>query len=307
MASNFLAPFISLFLAMFLTQKAPNLSNFTTGIDDFGLNITLAGNKPIQIGFEAFYKVKITSSTWPNRSVNGILLSILLLSGDIQLNPGPNWKYPCGACTKPVKINQKGVQCDGCDFWYHTKCCSMSDEIYNTMVNTSFVWLCVNCGQPTFSDPELSLDISSHNSFSLLSPISSDSPSQISQTLSSSTCAINTSIFHSPRTKQHPSNRKSTSKPSLNSLRVMSVNCRSLRSTTKRAEFSSLIEAEKPDIIFGSESHLDNTIHNGEIFPSSYEIFRKDRELGAGGVFIAVHEHYVAAGLPELDSDCEAV
>ena len=90
MASNFVAPFILLSLAIFLTQKAPNLSNFTTGIDGFGLNITLAGNKPIQIGSEAFYGVKTTSSTWPNQSVNGILLSILLLSGDIQLNPGPN-------------------------------------------------------------------------------------------------------------------------------------------------------------------------------------------------------------------------
>ena len=48
---------------------------------------------------------------------------ILLLSGDIYLNPGPsNWKHACGVCNKPVKLNQAGLQCDSCDTWNHLTC-----------------------------------------------------------------------------------------------------------------------------------------------------------------------------------------
>jgi hypothetical protein len=35
------------------------------------------------------------------------LIRLLILSGDIALNPGPV-KYPCGKCSKPVRKNQKG-------------------------------------------------------------------------------------------------------------------------------------------------------------------------------------------------------
>ena len=56
--------------------------------------------------------------------------------------------------TKTVKSNQKGIQCDHCDLWYHTKCCSIGDEMYNILANSSCVWLCplVSCGLPSFSD-----------------------------------------------------------------------------------------------------------------------------------------------------------
>ena len=63
-----------------------------------------------------------------------LLLQVLLLSGDVQLNPGPI-RYPCGveACGKPVKSNQKGIQCDGCFSWFHTKCIKFENfEIAST-------------------------------------------------------------------------------------------------------------------------------------------------------------------------------
>ena len=44
-----------------------------------------------------------------------VVLNILLLCGDVDLNPGPQWKYPCGVCRKPVKSNQKGIRCAYCD------------------------------------------------------------------------------------------------------------------------------------------------------------------------------------------------
>ena len=82
-----------------------------------------------------------------------MLLKTLLLSGDIQLNPGPI-KYPCGApdCGKPVKSNQKGIQCDSCLLWYHTKCIYMSDDEYYTLGTSDMAWYCYKCCLPPFTD-----------------------------------------------------------------------------------------------------------------------------------------------------------
>lgn len=51
-----------------------------------------------------------------------LLPSLLLLSGNMELNPGPQYKQPCGKCTRPLKSNQKGIKCYMCDVWYHAKC-----------------------------------------------------------------------------------------------------------------------------------------------------------------------------------------
>ena len=39
---------------------------------------------------------------------------LLMLSGDIELNPGPV-KFPCTICKNPVKKNQRGLCCDVCN------------------------------------------------------------------------------------------------------------------------------------------------------------------------------------------------
>ena len=43
--------------------------------------------------------------------------SLILLSGDANLNPGPV-KNPCVLCNKGCRSNQKAVRCDDCDNWY---------------------------------------------------------------------------------------------------------------------------------------------------------------------------------------------
>jgi hypothetical protein len=60
-------------------------------------------------------------------------------------------------------------------------------------------------------------------------------------------------------------------------------------------------------VICGQESHIDSSFTNGEIFPSGYNISRKDRNVNGGGVFVAVSEKYVATTEYSLDSACEIV
>ena len=43
-------------------------------------------------------------------------LLLLLLSGDIETNPGP---YMCPTCNRPWTRRTGGIQCGGCDSWTH--------------------------------------------------------------------------------------------------------------------------------------------------------------------------------------------
>ena len=86
-------------------------------------------------------------------SVLSHFMFIMLLScGDVHPCPGPktpNYKYPCGVCKKPVKCNQKGILCDLCNLWHHTKCINMPNETYFRLANdTEEPWECPDCSFP---------------------------------------------------------------------------------------------------------------------------------------------------------------
>ena len=65
---------------------------------------------------------------------NSCLMMLLLLSGDIELNPGPI-KFPCGICQNAVRDGMRAVCCDECDVWYHVKCYSISPAVYKSFVS----------------------------------------------------------------------------------------------------------------------------------------------------------------------------
>ena len=74
-------------------------------------------------------------------------------AGDIALNPGPA-RFPCTVCARPVRVNQRGIQCDGCDKWTHASCSNMSRDLYTQMeAQVEFSWRCPSClfqGLPLF-------------------------------------------------------------------------------------------------------------------------------------------------------------
>lgn len=124
----------------------------------------------------------------------------MILSGGIQQNPGPPYRYPYGECSKPVKDN--GIQCDSCDKWYHAKCCSVSRNMFNVLANFSCVRICCNCALPNFSsslftEPLMSTD----NPFELLSNVeeSSNSPFVPKEPLSASSPKIRKSRINAQK------------------------------------------------------------------------------------------------------------
>ena len=67
-----------------------------------------------------------------------------------------------------------------------------------------------------------------------------------------------------------------------------------------------LADTVKPDIICGTESWLNSSINNNEIFPDNFTAYRKDRESSqnGGGVFQAAKMD-LTTSCSELNSECE--
>ena len=66
----------------------------------------------------------------------------------------PNWKYPCIACSKPVRSNQKGLECNTCKKWVHLKCTDLTEQQYNFLeVDEHIPFYCLICSpRPNYAD-----------------------------------------------------------------------------------------------------------------------------------------------------------
>ena len=102
---NFLSSFFLLLFAKFLLYLSPNLYGSQHDYVDFGLNETFACKKATKVGFEAFYhssRFRIAhggmSQVTSNKMSMRFLLSMLLLNGNVETNPRPQYNYPCGDC-----------------------------------------------------------------------------------------------------------------------------------------------------------------------------------------------------------------
>ena len=300
--TKFLAPSIILVFALFVQLKyslKPDFceENASLCIQHFHIRISTV----LSVGKEAFLSAhgngKRTAILDSKLKPCFLLLNLLLLCGDINLHPGPQWKYPCGTCCRPVKVNQRRIQCDSCDRWYHTKCCLLDDKIYNILAGSSCSWICPPCGSPNFSDSffntaaELNLD----NSYSLLS--SASDLSEHSQ-MYTPYCQPNLTTEKTPPFTSTPGGSRYSSK-----LWGMEINCNSIRSGERSNIFKAHIESYKPDIIFGCKSKLNQDIPAYSCFPPDYTVHRKDRSSSGGGVFWAVKSTIAISELPELNDE----
>ena len=58
----------------------------------------------------------------------------------------PKPKHPCLRCRRPVTKDHKSVQCQTCQFWVHTECQDISDELFRILADPeSFGGVCWNC------------------------------------------------------------------------------------------------------------------------------------------------------------------
>ncbi|XP_064393634.1 uncharacterized protein LOC135341084 [Halichondria panicea] len=197
-------------------------------------------------------------SNWNlNKAHKLYFLVILVLSGDIQSNPGPvvNWKYPCGKCNCPVKTNQAGIMCEVCYAWHHCKCVCIDDSEYHRLQLSDEAWCCSSCFRTA---------LPFHDS------------STLNSTISSTSCSTSDSISSSLASSH---GRDCT---------IVYTNCRSVLPKmdilrTHAASFG-------PDVYALTETWLDDSISDIEIFIPDYTIIRRDRNRHGGGVLLYVRE-----------------
>ena len=131
---------------------------------------------------------RVVKVSYRRRYISGLVrLLLLLMAGDIELNPGP--KYPCGICSKNCTWGNgragRAINCDTCQVWYHADCLEISTTDYNALGNSDDPWYCPACATCTSdssdSDPSFnSLSSSLYDSFSSLETDSStQNPSPI--------------------------------------------------------------------------------------------------------------------------------
>ena len=87
-------------------------------------------------------------------------------------------------------------------------------------------------------------------------------------------------------------------------MKVLVVNFQSAKN--KKEEIGNMIDSTNPDVILGSESWLNKNIASAELFPPTYDVYRKDRSDGYGGVLIAIKKMFIAEQI-SYNGNCEAI
>ena len=222
--------------------------------------------------------------------------SLTSLSGDLHPNPGPRKpRYPCGICTKSVKVHDPAIQCDECDFWIHTGCFGMSDNTYRDLQHRSVLWFCPSCGLTSYISSFHSLDsIDLTNSFSQLDTLQAQPEDDFDTPVPLAT---------STPTK-HPRSCKSNNRTK-KVLQAIIINANSVKSNAKVAQLNTLISTHSPDAIFLVETKVDDTVPTYSFLPSNYQAIRKDRDSHGGGVLIAFRDDIISNPEEELNTSCE--
>ncbi|XP_072028441.1 uncharacterized protein [Amphiura filiformis] len=190
----------------------------------------------------------------------------------------------------------------------------MDLSVYEALANCSVSWICIKCGLPNFTDSFFSTsNVTVSNSYSILSTdsdletntshASCNSSGPKSPPLAASSPRA-TSGVHINRTT--PGNNNRPAKRS--NLKVLVINFQGI--TGKISELACCIDTNNPDVIIGTETHVDCSINSSELFPPQYQIVRKDSDFGSavrGGVLIAVKNDLIATHRIDLDSNCEVV
>ncbi|CAB4025347.1 Hypothetical predicted protein, partial [Paramuricea clavata] len=84
-----------------------------------------------------------------------------------------------------------------------------------------------------------------------------------------------------------------------------SFNARSI--VNKDRELRTRLSSYDYDVIAVTETWLDSSINDGEIFPSSYQVIRKDRSRSGGGILVACSHHLSVRRRFDYETECEVL
>ena len=216
----------------------------------------------------------------------------ILISGDIEINPGPKQaspRYPCKECGKNVRNNQNAILCMTCCTWSHVKCLRMSITNFQYYLShPSIDWTCNYCALPNFSDSffhnEVIAEEGEARSPDAILPPTADT----SHSSDHSDCPID--WFTTNITNYYKSN-----------LTIGHLNVNGIYN--KVDEIKDLLNRGLFDILFIAESKLDGTVSNAILGHPEYKIIRRDRKRGAGGLMVYIRSCVTARRQSKIEPE----
>ena len=196
---------------------------------------------------------------------------ILLLSGDINLHPGPV-KYACSICNKAVRKRQ--ISCNNCGLWIHKNCVPMR------IPNNEFQFTCHKCLNHTWQQlPFPDEDPEEHSQI--------DPNETLNNNLDNLTDINSWKVF-----KTH-------------GLHFLHLNINSVLS--KIEELRLIAKNSEATVIGITESKLDETVLDGEINIEGYKLIRSDRNRHGGGVACYVNNNVSFNIRSDFSTDIENI
>ena len=209
-------------------------------------------------------------SKWNCQTVPWLTAAFLLCYGDVEPNPGPPTKSPCGQCNKAVKRNDEGILCDGCELWYHCTCAYVDTIEYQRLGSSDDPRYCPGCVLPPFSDSYFGTSCSNHFGDSAIDEMDNVALPFLEHVNRLVFCHLNIRSLL----------------PNVHQLQVLLQQCK------------------QQSLVLGiSESWLDDTITDAEIVLPGHDVHRRDRNRRGSGVLVYVNHHVCCKRRMHLESD----
>ena len=139
-------------LGFYACLVTTNVGSFNFVIEKLFSSAPLKVNS-IQNGRPILTTIQTSTIDMKNTTKYCFILYIMM-SGYVHYNPGPI-RYPCTKFKKPVKINQKALQCDFCGHaGTHLRCTTITVKEYHSLAKCDDQYFCHLCYDrlPAFSD-----------------------------------------------------------------------------------------------------------------------------------------------------------
>ena len=218
----------------------------------------------------------------------------------------------CPVCSKCVRNNQRGIQCEVCLFWHHAKCIGMNDLQYNCLSLTNESWFCSKCLHSILPFSSVDDDIFK-NLFSSHCRIAEDNNSKFMQkdnylfskarfiSMLCNKCERNVDeqdSFDFPTTCKYYDvdelNSDKIVQSMCSNVSCLCFNCRSVPANFDQLSNFLLGLKYKVDIIALTETWMLDAVADSYVI-DGYSILYKQRSHGkAGGICVYVKETYVA-------------
>ena len=211
-------------------------------------------------------------------------LSLLLvtLSYEIELNPGHSISF--GSCSMEVLDDDSALSCDNCDIWYHIQCQNISTATYEILHagDVCFTWMYLRCEVDNYSNR-------SNRSFASFVSENSNDAWQSDSVASSCDALLSDSIvssINSPLSSPTQNIQTNTTNKKFPNLEIRNINFQSVRN--KKSVLHTLLDTERQDVVYGTESWLTPDISINEIITPDlgYTIFiqgKTENIKGGGG------------------------